>query len=220
MSKTKKLLHILLWFHLLLIAISMGLGFYIFKMLPEKMYLQNMPYSPYDAAIVPGVPYDGKQLSALMRARILWACLLYQNGQVKNLIFSGSAVYTPYVEAEVMAAYARALGVKEEHIFTETRAEHSTENVYYSYQLARQQGFEKTVLTTDPVQTFFLLFFIRQRNLPVKALPIDYKKLKKFSPQIPQPDVSSAIRENFVALPERENWLQRFCGTLGLRMDN
>ena len=54
-------------------------------------------------------------------------------GMAKNVMFSGSAVYTPYYESKIMALYAEAIGIPKERIYIETEAEHSTENIFYSY---------------------------------------------------------------------------------------
>jgi hypothetical protein len=64
-------------------------------------------------------------------------------GSAKNVMYSGSSVYSPYYEGEVMAMYAAAIGIPKEHIFTETKAEHSTENLYYGYHKSRKLGFKK-----------------------------------------------------------------------------
>ena len=92
---------------------------------------------PLDAIIVPGVPFSGGNWDSVMKARVTWSCFLYKNGYTRNIIYSGSAVYTPYFEGIIMGLYAEQLGVPKEHIFCETEARHSTENVYYSYLLAK-----------------------------------------------------------------------------------
>jgi len=51
---------------------------------------------------------------------VLWASFLYKQGVIRNIIFSGGAVYTPYYEAKVMGLYAQRLGIPKEHIFYET----------------------------------------------------------------------------------------------------
>ena len=108
-----------------------------------EYFQQAKKNAPYDAIIVPGVPHDGKSWSSIMNIRVSWADYLYKKGITKNIIFSGGAVYTKYSEAKIMAEYGKALGIPEEHIFTDTNAEHSTENVYYSYLIAKKQGFKK-----------------------------------------------------------------------------
>ncbi len=214
----KRVLKAVLYFHLIVVPLSLASAYYLLKVMPDRVFEEKQHEGPYDAAIVPGIPYNGDTISDLMKARVLWACYLYEKKLVKNIIFSGSAVYTPYLESKVMAKYAKALGVKEENIFTEERAEHSTENVYYSYRIAKRNGFEKVILATDPFQSIFMSLFIKEIDMPVETLPIVFRILKESNYEMPKIDASDALKEDFVALPERETWLQRMSGTLGWRI--
>src|SRR5687768_612232 len=92
-----------------------------FRPRPAKLYKRALKEQPYDVIIVPGVPFDGKEWSMAMKGRVIWASHLVKRGIAKNIIFSGSAVYTPYVEAKVMSLYAQELGVPAEKIFIEDR---------------------------------------------------------------------------------------------------
>lgn len=98
-----------------------------------------------------------------MKGRVYWAKYLYDKGITRNILFSGSSVYSPYYEGKIMALYAAALGIPKEHIFTETRAEHSTENAYYGYKRALQLGFTHIALASDPFQSKLLKGFIRRK---------------------------------------------------------
>ena len=90
---------------------------------------QESNIAPFDAIIIPGIPYEGRGWDSVMKARVLWSWILYKNGIAKNVIYSGAAVYTPYVEARIMGLYGEKLGIPAEHIFFDTLARHSTENV-------------------------------------------------------------------------------------------
>ena len=112
-----------------------------------------------------------------MKGRVYWSKYLYDKGITKNVIYSGSAVYTPYVEGKIMALYAIALGIPEENVFSETMAEHSTENVYYSYKLARKLGFERIALATDQFQAKMLKRFTKKivsRDAGIIPIVTDY----------------------------------------------
>ena len=84
-----------------------------------------------------------------MQMRVLWAIHLYKNGSTKKLIMSGSSVYSPYVEAEIMKLYAIEFGVPAEDIIIEDKALHSTENVWYSYKLAKSMGLNNIALSIN-----------------------------------------------------------------------
>jgi uncharacterized SAM-binding protein YcdF (DUF218 family) len=173
------------------------------------------PNMPFDAVIVPGVPYD-TAWSDIMRLRVLWSYHLYSRGLTKNIIFSGSAVYTPYIESRIMAEYAKALGVPAEHIFTEERAEHSTENIFYSYYMAKDLGFENIALASDPFQTKMLKSFAKRKKLKVSYVPTIFDTVHTYYDNVTLTiDPTVADVENFVSLPERENFWKRFAGTMG-----
>jgi hypothetical protein len=71
----------------------------------------------------------------------------------QRILCSRFGSYTPYYEGIIMQLYAIAIGIPGEHIFNETRAEHSTENIYYSYIKCKELGFDKIALASDPFQT-------------------------------------------------------------------
>ncbi len=185
----------------------------------------NKAYSskaPYDAVIVPGIPYgDSSDYNKfIMKSRVYWSHYLYQKKLAKNIIYSGSAVYTPYTEAKVMKMYGMALGIPDSNTYAETRAEHSTENLYYSYKMAKKMGFKRIAAATDPFQARFLKKFARQKKLQIDIIPFVYDTLRTINTShVPQLDVSTTIAHNFVALPLRESFWQRFRGTLGKKID-
>lgn len=183
---------------------------------PKRTFEQNIVKQPFDAIIVPGFPYQGDEWAKLMEIRVQWAKLLVDSGYAKHIIFTGGAVYTPYVESKVMANYAIAMGVPEDIIFLESEAEHSTENVYYSYRIAKDKGFKNIALATDPYQLKKLRKFINKYELPVSYLPIVFEKLIISEPMNPKNvDCEDAKVNDFVSIKERESFFTRFRGTLG-----
>jgi hypothetical protein len=184
--------------------------------------LRKAVNDPYEIVIVPGVPFENGKWSFTMKGRVCWSKYLYDKGITKNVIYSGAAVYSPYVEAEIMALYAEKLGIPPEHIFIETKAEHSTENVYYSYMKAKKLGFKRIALASDPFQTKMLKKFVKVKiNNKVGLIPMVADSLKPYIDKISDPEIEyrRAFMENFTALPQRENFFKRFRGTQGLDID-
>jgi len=206
-----KVVSIITW----LIATSLLSGCFIFSPSAEKTNRKYLPNAPYDAIIVPGVPYDGKHWSEAMRNRVQWSNYLYKKGITKNIIYSGSAVYTEYEESKIMALYGEALGIPKEHIFLDSRAEHSTENVYYSYRVAKKEGFRKIALATDPFQLNGMRKFIKKFELPVDLLPIIKDSLLKQDLTEPTINPNSAKRSGFASIVVRQSKWQRLRGTFG-----
>ena len=137
-------------------------------------------------------------------------------------MYSGSSVYTPFYEGEIMAMYAEAIGIPKEHIYTEIKAEHSTENIYYSYQKAKKLGFEKIGLATDPFQARMLSQFTYTKVSPeVGFLPIVFDTLKAMEPQMKDPEIDykKAYNKDFVSITTRETFWERLKGTMGNKVD-
>lgn len=189
-----------------------------------KRMLNESQQQQYDIIVVPGVPFDTAEgkWSRTMKARVYWSKYLYDKGITKNVMYSGNSVYTPYYEGEIMAMYAEAIGIPKEHIYTEIKAEHSTENIYYSYQKAKKLGFEKIALATDPFQTKMLEQFTYTKVSPeVGLLPIVFDTLKAMEPEMKDPpiDYEKAYNKDFVALTKREGFWERLQGTMGNKLD-
>ncbi len=170
---------------------------------------------PYDVIIVPGVPFQNPNFKLILKARILWAKYLYDHKMAKNIIFSGSSVYSPYVEGKIMRIYADSLHIPSENTFSETQAEHSTENVYYSVVMAKKLGFKKIALATDQYQAIILRKFIKKNFPEVEIIKIEYDKINLMNAPWPEIETSSAHVNEFVSIVDREDRMHRFKGTLG-----
>ncbi len=155
-----------------------------------------------------------------MKARVLWSVYLYKNHYTKNIIFSGAAVYTHFYESIVMGLYAQKLGVPKEHIFYDTLAKHSTENIYYSYMVAKQLGFKTLALATDPFQSFLLKGFTKKRFAsPIQHIPIQFKIIKKINDIQIDIDSMKAFKPDFNSILNKEPFAKRLKGTLGRQID-
>ena len=185
----------------------------------DKYYNQNLKIAPYDAVIVPGVPFNNGTWDSIMKGRVLWSVYLYKHGITKNVIYSGSSVYSPFIEGKIMALYAEKLGVKPENIFVEPRAEHSTENVYYGYRLAEKQGFKNIAVATDRFQSRTLLSFLRKLKRKtggdVKCLPMQEDLVRTMTQENYAIDSMQAHVKDFTSLVDRESFFTRFRGTMG-----
>jgi uncharacterized SAM-binding protein YcdF (DUF218 family) len=187
---------------------------------PLKSYHKALLSAPYDVIIVPGIPYTNLDwASNVMKSRVVWSFYLYKKGIARNVIFSGNAVYSPYVEGKIMAMHAIALGIPEKNVFSETKAEHSTENLIYSCRMAMKMGFEKIAVATDPFQSNTLKTYAWDNGIPVAFIPIVYDSLNSIKiDTIFHINPSAAFVSDFVPLPQRENMIKRFMGTLGFEI--
>jgi uncharacterized SAM-binding protein YcdF (DUF218 family) len=186
----------------------------------KSLYIEAKSGAPYDVIIVPGYPFKNNTWDDLLKARIFWSWFLYDRGITKNVIYSGSAVYSPFVESEIMRLYGMALGIPGDHIYTETHAEHSTENVFYAYHMAKKMGFQRIALATDPFQSKMLRRFVRKKiGKDIGFVPIIYDSLSHMDTLNIAIDPTTAFVDNFVPLTDRESFWERLKGTRGGKID-
>jgi uncharacterized SAM-binding protein YcdF (DUF218 family) len=188
----------------------------------KRLLKEAVKAPPYDIVVVPGVPFENDLWSRTMKGRVYWAKYLYDKGITKNIMFSGAAVYSPYYEGKIMALYAAATGIPKENIFTETKAEHSTENIYYSYKKAKKLGFARIGLASDPFQTKMLRKFTRKKvSADIGLVPMVTDTLKIIEPSMTDPviDYQQAFEKDFVPITKRQGFWKRFRGTMGKNVD-
>lgn len=176
----------------------------------------------YDIIAVPGVPFNPPNWDSTMKARVYWSKFLFDKGIAKNIMYSGSSVYSAYYEGKIMALYAEAIGIPREHIYTETKAEHSTENLYYVFAKSKKLGFTKIALATDPFQAKQLRRFAKKKiNKDVGIIPFVIDTMETMRPFMKNPviDYQQACNPNFVPLPKRQSFWKRLWGTLGKNID-
>lgn len=171
----------------------------------QNTYHKHVTKAPFDVVIVPGLPYDTANLNPLLKARMLWAKELYENGIARHIIFSGSAVHSPYVEALVMKIMADSMGIPTQHTFIEDKALHSHENIAYGVKKALGMGFKNIAIATDPIQSFMARKYIRLYHSHVSLLPFSVSAMAGYyKAQFPKVDACDAYVEDFVPLRERQ----------------
>lgn len=188
----------------------------------RKLLAKAVAAAPYDAIIVPGNPLNDGKWGRVMKGRIYWSKYLFDKGITKNIIYSGSSVYSPYYEAQVMALYAIALGLPEKNIYTELKAEHTTENIYYSYRYARKLGFKKIAVASDPFQTRTMRGYARKRvSRDIALIPFVTDTLKMMEPTMIDPviDYQQAFNPNFISIKKRDSFWRRLRGTIRGNID-
>jgi hypothetical protein len=213
----RRIIKVFLYSHLFLL-VGLLCTACTFSHYAKKSYEAAQKEKPYDVVIVPGVPYEGSETTAVMKMRLYWAKHLYDSGFTKNIIFSGSSVYSPYVEGIVLKVMADSLGIPPQNTFSETKAEHSTENAYYGYKMAKEMGFTKIALATDPFQAGLLRSFMKKYCPGMKSIPILFDSMSIDDKQLPVIDPSSAFVPTFVSIKKRESFWQRMRGTWGKRV--
>lgn len=182
---------------------------------PDKCFEQATRDKPYEVVIVPGFPSDSAKINKTLSDRIYWANYLYINGYAKKIMFSGAAVHTPYVEARIMREYALQMNIPSEAILLETKALHSTENLYYGYRDAQDLGYTKIAFATHPAQSSFMKQFRRKFKLDLEFIPIVADSIANEDFQFQEIDASKFFVPDFTPLSEKEGLFKRLGGTRG-----
>ena len=105
-----------------------------------------------DAAIILGAAAWGERPSPIFRERINHAIQLYQQGQVRKLIFTGGVgTRSSYPESEIAKRYAISQGVNSADILIETQSTNTLENLRYAQEVAKENDLHTFVIVSSPV---------------------------------------------------------------------
>jgi uncharacterized SAM-binding protein YcdF (DUF218 family) len=138
---------------LVIVVLLVLIGVAGINLLPD-MLLGAQPESfkltKSDVIIVLGTPANKVgEPSPVMKERVDEAVKLWKEGYSKNIIFSGSSAHNKFVEAEVMAKYARAHGVTDSGIFIEPQAQNTYQNAYNSVEIMKQHGWKSAIVVSS-----------------------------------------------------------------------
>ncbi len=176
-------------------------------LLPVLSAFASSP-APADVALVPGCPAnDDGTLSHCQARRVAWVARLWDEGAVSHVITSGSAVYNPYVEADVMADALVALGIPADRVLRERDAMHTDENVAWSLHIAESRGFDDMIVATDMGQAQQACTLVRAwSDIRCTAAAVDYPAIGAiFLDGFVVPARPSATPvHGWLPLPERE----------------
>ncbi len=173
----------------------------------QRLEVRKPPTVPFDAIIVPGCPSAADGALTLCQARrALWAAIQWERGYAQNFITSGAAVYSPYVEAEAIAAAMVSLGVPADRVYLEPNALHTDENIYNALQIARQKGWRRLAVASDRGQAVGASQLLEDWHDQCGAFSMDYPLVQRRLQETPQllavrvPKVTTG----FVPLRQRE----------------
>lgn len=118
------------------------------------VYDNESPNIKADAAIVLGAAVWGNEPSPVFRERINHAVNLYQNKDVRKIIFTGGVGDSDELsEAVVGKRYAIERGVKETDIFVETESKTTRQNLINARKIAVENKLIKSkfLIVSDPL---------------------------------------------------------------------
>ncbi len=135
---------------MIILAIILCAGFVIWAGIDIYTYAQRTETRSADAAIVLGAAVFGDQPSPVLRERINHAILLYEQGYVDIIIFTGGLGNGDLTEGDVSARYAAAQGVPPEAILIENKSTNTLENLMNAQKLAGEHGLQTFLIVSTP----------------------------------------------------------------------
>ncbi|MEO8288308.1 MAG: YdcF family protein [Chloroflexota bacterium] len=127
---------------------------------------------PADVIIVLGCNIVGENgPSPCIRARAGHAADLYKQGLAPRVIATGGPVENGPTEAAVLAYVLEADGVPSDAIVQEGRALNTIQNITYSQQIMREQGWSTAILVTEPFHINRAALIARDAGMQVYPSP-------------------------------------------------
>ena len=130
----------------------------------------------FDTIIVLGTPArpDGTP-SPEQRERVLEGVREYRAGIAPHIIMTGGAAHNHFVEADVMAAFARTQGVPADAILEEGQAHDTIQNIYYSAQIMHNHGWNSAEIVSSPYHLGRAALIAEAFDSRQPALRIDWR---------------------------------------------
>ncbi len=125
-------------------------GFIIWAAVAVYNYAQRTDTRKADAAIVLGAAVFGDQPSPVLRERINHAILLYEQGYVDAIIFTGGLGDGSDTKGDVSAQYALAHGIPPKAILIENKSTNTIENLTYAQKLAAEHELHTFLIVSTP----------------------------------------------------------------------
>ena len=168
----------MMWLYIFIVLLVLQLPILYFFPTPPKMKKGVI----YDVCIVLDCPTkDDGSISRMQKSRMDKAIALYQEGNVKRLLISGAGVRNHFVEADVMADYARSCGVHASDILKEKNARNTYDNLRYAKMLCKAHGYQHIVVVSSCFHIRRSSFFVRKFFNEFAMCPTDGKeKIKHY----------------------------------------
>lgn len=121
-----------------------------------------------DAIVVLGAALAAPGVAGpAVRRRVARGVALLAEGRAERLVVSGGLTAHPPAEALVMRDLALGLGAPAERVVLEDEARNTFENAVYAGRLAREHGWRRMIVVTDPFHLPRALYVFRRLGLEV-----------------------------------------------------
>ena len=132
--------------------------------------------------------------STIERAR--YSVDLLREGFSDRIIFSSGYAYN-YNDAENMKLLALSMGIPEENIILEEKANSAYENVMYSSEIAKENGFDKIIVVSSPynMRRVSLVFRHIAKDMDVVYMPVPDSQFYRREPRVRLEQIKAILHE-------------------------
>lgn len=137
---------------------------------------RNTANTHFDTIIVLGTPAnDDGAPSPEQRERVLEGIREYRAGVAPHLIMTGGAAHNQFIEAHVMAQFARSQGVPADAILEEGQAQNTIQNIFYSSQIMHSHRWTSAEIVSSPYHLGRTALILDAFNRRQPTLHIDWR---------------------------------------------
>ena len=137
---------------------------------------RNTADTHFDTIIVLGTPADRDGTpSPEQRERVLEGIREYRGGVAPHIIMTGGAAHNQFVEAHIMAQFARSQGVPADAILEEGQAQNTIQNIFYSSQIMHSHGWTSAEIVSSPYHLGRTALILDAFNRRQPTLHIDWR---------------------------------------------
>jgi uncharacterized SAM-binding protein YcdF (DUF218 family) len=155
------------------ILIVIGLCWGIYQYITITTIGESSEPKEADVVIILGAGVWENGPSPALRARTIHAAQIYEEGYATRFILSGGLGDHPPSEAEAMQQILMEmdLGLDQEVLFLENQAKNTVENIRYSKEIMREQGWDSAVIVTDTFHLKRALLIAKDEGIKAYGAP-------------------------------------------------
>jgi uncharacterized SAM-binding protein YcdF (DUF218 family) len=153
------------------ILILMGLFWGVYQYISITEIGDSSHPEEADVIIILGAGVWASGPSPALEARTNHAAQIYEEGYAKRLILSGGLGDHPPSEAEAMQNILLEMDLEREVLFLEDQAKNTEENIKYSKEIMKEQGWDTAVIVTDTFHVKRALLIAKDQDIKAYGAP-------------------------------------------------
>lgn len=176
--KKKLFIVLLIFFALLIYVFANAVGIYEYGKVDEKQKC--------DVAIVLGAETYPSSVSPVYAERINHGIWLYENDYVDFIIVTGGRINEKELsDAYKAKQYAISRGVPEDVIYLEEKSRITQENIEYSNEIMKKNGWDSCIVVSDPLHMKRAMTMAETYDMNAFSSPTPTSRYRSFKTKLP-----------------------------------